>query len=117
MVKLIDEAECRVTQITTRCLTQAGEILAVQGHTASARRIQPTQKMQQSRFSRAGGADDGYLLAGPDVDIDSLQHLHAVFALGEGLAQTATGEHGRCIVVCLGLHVIQVTHSAAPPPV
>ena len=71
MVKLIHEAKCRITQIAACSFAHAGKILALQSDRTSRWRIESTEQMQQSGFTRTRGTNDGDLLTGVDININA----------------------------------------------
>src|SRR5260221_14576677 len=107
MMELVNEAQRLVAQMALGHRRQLIHALAQQRYLARSRRIEPAQNMQQGALARAGRADNGDGLAGPDAEIDAAQYRHIDRALMKGLDQIAARQHG-------GL--IYLTHSAAPPP-
>src|SRR5690606_12796575 len=77
--------------------------LAGQPDAAPARRVQPSQQVQQRALARTGTADDGHALAGQQLELHIAEHLHRLWAFLVALAQVATTQDRL------------VTHNAKPP--
>jgi hypothetical protein len=105
MVELVDETQVAVARLALLRRAQAGQILAIKQDPAGAGRVEPAEQMQQRALARARTADDGQGLAGPDVEVNTLQHGHVEPTFMEALAQAACAQDD-----------VGFTHSAAPRP-
>ena len=85
-MELVDEAERAVAHPAALGLAHGAEGLALDEDRARSGRIQPPEHVEQRRLARAGAAHDGDALAGVDVKVHAVQHLHRRRAL-VGLAQ------------------------------
>ena len=112
MVELIDEAQRPVAQQTALFFIQGRQLFARQPDTASARRIQTAEHVEQGALARTGAADNRHALAGQQFQLQVGQYHHRLRALVITLAQVTATEHGTPGLGFIGHS--ELTHSARP---
>jgi hypothetical protein len=80
MVKLKDKADLVAPQTRPRLLTQGGNINAIDEDRATRRDVKHTEQMQQSRFATTRLAYNRDKLAGPNLQVNAVQHRHGHLA-------------------------------------
>ena len=93
MVELVDEAERAAPQQGAVLVGQAAAIAPLDQHGAAIGPLEQPGDMQQRRFAGARRADQRDDLAGPQREVDAVQHRQLGAALVEHLAHPAQRQH------------------------
>ena len=87
-MELINAAQLSNAQTATFGVVQLGDIYTVDFNHARRRSVETAEDMQQRALAGARGADDGYLFAARDAQINTFQHRDVKNAFTEGFDQS-----------------------------
>jgi hypothetical protein len=88
MVELVDEAERRAAQYSAPLIGKTAAFLAGDPHLAGSGPLQEPSQVQQRRFARPRRTDQRDQLAGPQFQIDAVEHRQLDTALAKHPAHT-----------------------------
>ena len=103
-MELVDEAQAGIAQLAALPFLEGRHLLARQPDFTGAGRIQAAQHVQQSGLARAGAADNGDTLTGPQAQVDAVEDLQAL-------------RPDRVVLAQLPALQYYISHNAGPPRV